>query len=430
MTVFVCYFLERPAGIDINTFIFAFGADGQPLPFPNNPASFFLPAQSQLAKLGSEIFGTALSTPQAGWIRVSGDIAELGCIYQFGDLAGNQLDGSVAATQPSRQLRFTRVFEGPGAFRNRTASTFLSIANPNAAPITMTLNLLGPQANQALAPPQTVTVPANGVLCWTVSQIFHSVLSINSGWIDVQVTAGDGAVGFEMVQFPDSKTIVGSNAVTGGAVNQSFSAQLAITPQYFTNLKLINTSTLPRTVTLHAILESGADLITPQIANLAVGQALEQDAGELFGLSSAVGSLRVDADGPGIIGDVIFADPQAMSFAASSQLQSTKFSQAVFSQVANGMNYFTGVALLNPNPQATSVTLDVFTETGVKAGSNTVSLGPGQRLSKLLAQMVPSSAGQMRGFVMMTSTLPIIGQELFGDTGMLFLSAIPPQVVK
>jgi hypothetical protein len=246
--------------------------------------------------------------------------------------------------------------------------------------------------------------------------------------VDVQVISGEGVVGFELLRFPEAGTVVGLNATRGGALNQSYSAQLAITPDYFTNLKLINTSTLARTVTLHAIAENGTDLAPPATVHLEVGQSLEQNAGQLLGIANGIGSLRVEADGPGIIGDVLFGDPAGLNFAASCPLQSRGFTRTVFSHVANAMNYFTGVALLNPNAQTASVTLDVYAVSGAKTGSTVLTLGPRERFSKLLTELLPESAGQMGGYYVLTSNMPIIAQELFGDTSLRFLSAVPPAI--
>ena len=287
-----------------NVRVTGFGPDGSLLAFPSNPASFFLRPRAQLAQLAFQIFGTPISTPQAGWLRVSGDTPELGCLFQVGDYLGASLDGSVAFTELARSLKFTRVFEGANAYRGQAASTFLSIANPTAGPIAMTLNLLGPKADQSLAPQQTVSLPPASVMYGTVSQIFKPPLPVTDGWVDVQVTSGDGAVGFELLRFPGAGTLVGLNGLAGGAPNQSFSAELAITPDYFTDIKLINTGALARKVTVHALAENGSDLVSPATVQLEVGQSLAQSASQLLNLAYGIGSLRVDADGSGVIGDV------------------------------------------------------------------------------------------------------------------------------
>jgi hypothetical protein len=407
-----------------------YGNDGNLLAFSINPASFFLQPRSQLAKLASQIFGIDASTPQAGWIRVSGDAPDLGCLFQFGDSLNRGIDGSTALTEPVRILRFTRVFEGQGAYRGQAASTFISLSNPTGGPVTMSLNLHGPLPGQALAPQQTVSLPPNGVFYGTVSQIFNPVLPVTGGWIDVQVTAGEGVVGFELLRFPDADTLIGLNGMSGDAPNQTYSAQLAITPEYFTDLKLINIGALPRTITLQAVADDGSNLAAPAVAHLDVGQSLEQSVDQLLGISGGIGSLRVEADGPGIIGDILFGDPNGLGFAASCPLENRKFKQAVFSHVANGLNYWTGLAVLNPNPQTASITLDVYAASGIKTGTAVLPLGPKQRFSKLLYQLLPVSDGQMGGYIMLTSNVPIQAQELYGDSALNFVSAVPPRIVK
>jgi len=406
-----------------------YGSDGYSLAFPTNPFSLFLQPRAQLAMLAFQMFGIPISTTQAGWVRVSGDSPSLAALFQFGDYPNLSLDGSVAVAEPVNSLRFTRVFEGPNAFRGQSASTFLSIANPTTGPVTMNLNLLGSQANQALAPQRTVSLPSNAVLYGTVSEIFNTTLPITGGWVDVQVTSGDGVAGFELLRFPDANTAVGLNGASGGAPNQSYSAQLVVTPEYFTNIKLINTSTLARTVVLNAIADDGTDLVSSTTVHLEVGQSMEQNASQLLNLAEGVGSLRVEADGPGIIGDILFGDPDSLKFAASCPLESRKFTRAVFSHVANGLNYFTGLALLNPNAQTASVTLDVYAMSGTKTGSTVLVLGPKQRFSRLLSQLLPISEGQMGGYLMLTSNVPILAQELYGDSRLNFLSAVPPRIV-
>jgi hypothetical protein len=407
-----------------------YGSDAQWLAYPDNPATLFLPPRSQQALLSFQLFGIDISTPQAGWLRITGDSPDLGALFQYGKYSTLSLDGAGATTAPLRSLRFTRVFEGPNVFYGQSATTFLSISNPTAGPVAMTLNLLGALAGQSLAPQRTISLPANGVFYGTVAQIFNPALPVTNGWIDVQVTSGDGVVGFELLKFPDADTVIGLNAIGPEAPNHSFSAQLAVLPETFTNLKLINTGALARSVVLHVIADDGSDLVPPITVHLEVGQSLEQDASELMGIQYGSGSLHVEADGPGIIGDVLFGDPGSLKYAASCPLESRKFTQAVFSHIANGLNFFTGLAAVNPNAQTASITLDVYAMSGAKTGSTVITLGPRQRIAKLLNQFLPVSDGQMGGYIMLTSDLPILAQELYGDSRLNFMSAVPPSIIK
>jgi len=414
-----------------NAQITALGADGQPLALPSNPAGIVLQPRNQVAKLGQELFGDGQSQTQSGWLQIAVDNPSVGCLFLFG--SARQLDGSNAQLQTSKHFWFTRVLEGPLVFRGQTASTYLSIANPSSQSITLTLNLFGPTSAQVLAPAQTKTIPARGALYGTVSNIFGQRISASGAYVDVQVTSGPGAVGFELIQFPDRETSVGLYSVSDNSASEAYSAQLAVNTNYFTNLKLINTGTATRTVALSAISDAGANLAQSAALSLAPGQSLEQDAAQAFSLaagSTLVGSLVVNVDGPGVSGDVMFGDPSAMNFAAALPLQTRKFSHAVFDQVANADGYFTGLALFNPNAQSASITLEVFSEAGALTGTFTTQLGADARISRLLTDLVPASTGQMRGFVRLSSTLPIIAQQLFGDGGLSFLSAVSPTIIQ
>ncbi len=414
---------DRNASLNLT----AYGSDGHRLGLPHNPASLSLAPQSQSAKLASEIFGTGASDVTGAWIEVTGDNAEVGCFFQFG--GANQLDGSVGQSEPSTRFRFTRVFEGPQAFRGQAATTYLSIANPGDQPISLTMTLLA-QGQQWRS---TKTLPAKGMLFDSVSRVFEPGLPVSGSFVDVE--ASGGAVGFELVQLPDRGTVMGLNAVPGTGAAQAYSAQLAVSPGYFTSIKLINTDSATRQVALKATADNGADLAVPVTVTLSAGDFLERDAADVFGFASgstAIGSLIVNADGPGIIGDVIFGDPASVNFAAALALQTKTLKEAIFSHVANGQSYFTGLALLNPTLISSYVTIDVYSPQGARVGglASPLQLDPGKRISKVLTELVPGTAGQMGGFVVVRSTQPLIAQEVFGDTGMMFLSAVPPAIIK
>ena len=84
------------------------------------------------------------------------------------------------------------------------------------------------------------------------------------------------------------------------------------------------------------------------------GEQFTGDAQALFGGGAAgpypaqgesfVGSLIVEADGDGVLGDVIFGDSENLAYAASLPLQTQAFTEALFNQVANVSGFFTGLA--------------------------------------------------------------------------------------
>ena len=419
---------SRDATLDLT----AYGTDGQPLPLGRNPARIVLNPRTQTARLASQIFGTTGIAAISGWIEAASDNAEIGCFFQFG--GSNRLDGSVALDEPAANITFTRVFEGPGAIRGRAATTYLSLANPSEQSVTLTLTLFGPQPESVHLAQQTQSLPAKGMLFGSVSQVFGESLAVSGGYIQVAVS-GAGAAGFELIQCAESDSDFGLNGVTDVAATHLYSAQLAATSGYFTILKLINTQAAARQVTLRAVAEDGTDLALPVILTLQGAEAYEHDVMEVFSFTggrAAIGSLIVDADGPGVIGDVIFGEPSSLRFMAALQLQGRASRQAIFSHVANGQGWFTGLALFNPTLITSNVTIEVYSPEGVRTGVTTapVALGPGKRISKVLTELIPGTLGQMGGYIVLSSTQPMIAQEVFGDSAATLLSAVPPAIIQ
>ncbi len=436
----VSNFSQRNAVVEMD----AFDSEGDLSLFSNNPTVFGVSAANQLARLGAQIFEADESTDAVSWVRAKTDNPELGSFFQIG--GGARLDGSVAFTEQSRLMYFTRVFEGPTSFRGQPANTLLSIANPNSEEITVKLTLLGnPEGGSPagwiepsgpLAPVQIRTIAPRGALFATVSEIFEEELNVASAIIEAEVTEGEGAVGFELIQLQNQDTVIGLNASFGSTQTESFSAQLASIPgSVFTNLKVLNTSEENRSLTLTAVAEDGSDLAVPVQMNLGAGEFLEQDAGEVFAFDGdAVGSLRIVADGEGVIGDIIFGDPVAFNFAASLPLQTETFTEAVFSQVADlpGL-FFTGLAFYNPGAVDAEVTIEIIAANGELVGQATRVLEAGKRLSELTSQLVPDSAEQAGGYVLIRSDQPLIAQIIFGGLGpggITLFSAVPPTVIQ
>ena len=122
------------------------------------------------------------------------------------------------------------------------------------------------------------------------------------------------------------------------------------------------------------------------------------------------------------------------NFAASLPLRTETFTQAVFGQVANITGLITGLALYNPGQNDTDITIEVISAGGEMVGQSIQPLGAGLRLSKLVPELVPTSEGQVGGYIRIRSDQPVIGQLLFGALGFngipTFFSAVPPTVIQ
>ena len=417
-------------------------------------------AGEQRARLRSELFEGDPTLP--AWIELTGDTSQIGAFSQFGALDLSQLDGGVAITEVADSFNFTRIFEGPNAFPGgQGASTRLSVLNPNEGPVTLTLrHHSAAQSSEGLLgvfPLQvTLTIQGRSLIDETVSQLFG--IELSGGRIEGEVIEGEGVVAFEVIQLTDRDTVLGLNTARGNPNSFAYSAQLASQPGLSTNVNLINTAGEVRNLILTAVREDGSNEGSPVPVILEAGEQFSERADVLFGqvaegLSPAgvetnfVGSLIVEADGDGVVGDVIFGDDVDFQYAASLPLQTQVFTEALFNQVANLPGFFTGLAFFYPgaavpalsqtSPQgevpSAEITIRVFRATGELAGVSVQILAAGERISMLLPELVPQSAGQAGGYVLISSSQGIIGQMLYGaleDGSIKLFSAVVPTVIQ
>ncbi len=412
-----------------------------------------LPAGTQLAELRSDLFEGDPTLP--AWIELTSDNPDIASFFQFGSGKLNQLDGGVAIENLATKFYFQRVFDGPGAFRGQAATTRLTVLNPGEEEVTVDLNYLPPDDGPLGMPRQaTRKIPARSFLDEKASDIFGT--SVSGGYVTGEVTEGGGVAAFEVVQLTDRPMVLGLNASTGNMSTRSFSAQLASRPDVFTNINVINTAAGTRNVELTAVRTDGSVEGDPVKVVLAAGAQFAADAAEIFGFGGAapagdrrlqggefVGSLEVEADGDGVVGDVIFGDPVAVAFAASLPLQSEPFTEAVFSQFADIPNlFFTGLAFYYPGdigavPQGpipdTEITIEVILASGESVGQSMRMLKAGERLDELIFSLVPEARGLSGGYIRVTSTQPLIAQVVFavlGGGGVNLFSAVPPKVTR
>jgi len=425
----------------------AVAADGRLQSYPNNPSLKNLGSQQQLARTASEIFSLDVSSPRDGWIRLLSQRSTVASFFQFGKVSENglvsQLDGALAVASLSNVLYFTRIISGPSSYPSleglQDAVQTLYLANPNAQPVTVQLEIFDPAGQQLGS--QSRTLFAGGCLAETLDSLF-GLGPINDGLIRL-TSSTLGIAAFQTIQLED--TILGFNALAGNESLVSFSAQLAHGEsgggRISTSLKVVNVSSSPVALLITALKENGSVLNVAPSLVLGPNQALQRDMGELFNLGPPTapqvdGSIRVEATGPGVLGDVIFGDADVGRYAAALPLQTALLTRAIFSQVANlrsgtpGEQLFTGLAFHNPDIQTTRVTIRVFTEVGLQSGFTFFDMLSGTRRSDLLADLVPGSAGQVRGYITVESTRPIVAQQLFGNFALDFLSAVPPTILE
>ena len=415
-----------------------------------NPQLEEISVESQISRLGSEFFAVSPGVFQSGWVRMTTDTPEPIGSFAFGNgLMGavTKMDGAVAVTEKSQVLFFTRIFEGPNSFplfggsADKDARTTLFICNPNSEEIVLTLELFS-STGQSMGLVVAEPVAPLGRFSTEVGSAFD-VGVVSDGYVRVDVQ-GPGAAGFALIELED--TLLGLNASYGNETNVLESAHLSngtlSGSGVFTSLKLVNTSSSPRMLQIRAFAEEGG-LIKMVEENLGAFSTFQKSVHQIFDLGRptgsvvTTGSIQIEADGPDVIGDVVFGEPTEGRFAAALALQSTRFRRAVFDQVANGsleegnpdLDLFTGIALFNPNEETAQVLVQVFDKNGNLAGQIEIVLESHQQRSELVENLIPQTADLIGGYIVVESDRNLVAQELFGNNTLQFLSAVSPQVI-
>lgn len=406
----------------------AYNAEGELEPLGENPSSSSLGPGLQKSLLGSEFFQGDPWQKGLSWIELAAEgTNELGSIFLFGTGDTRLMDGAESQSGYAGKLYFTRPLAE--LFCNgRDPDIQMSIINPTDQEVTVRCLLKGSNGEAE----GTHTIPSQGYISGETGDLVGDNHGIVNGYLEIAVIEGEGVIGFSRIEFPGPGTALGMNAVETTASRKLYSAQLAHGQDILTNLQLVNTSINDRGVTLSAIGDNGTPLADQVTVEIPGGGIYNADLGELFALERegviTTGSLVVEADGYGIIGDIIFAGGDPLEYALSLQLQDRLFQEAVFNHISNLPTVFTGFAFYNPGAETAIVLIEAIGTDGKKIAEKTLFLDPGERISRTLTDpdIWPQLPDQSGGYLKIQSSRPIAGQQLFGDRDLRYMAAIPP----
>ncbi|NWG12707.1 MAG: hypothetical protein HXY20_04135 [Acidobacteria bacterium] len=400
-----------------------------------NPVSFILPRSGQLAKLATEIFGTGFNASSLGTIRLAGNTSVLAGFYLQGRESTSGLDGATADLSP-KQKTFLPVVSHGGP----SPATEVEFYNPGTERATATLDLYDSTGRKVSVASQEVV--GGGTAVRDLREIFPQVdlASFEGGYIS---TLSDKPLSLKET-FGNSLDFNVLPAQVPLQQERFYFAHFASGGGYETELNLINTaSSVAASVTLTLMDASGSPFgIVSNAAELTIqpGAQAIRTVSALFpdlGSTLRTGYIRVDvrpistgyySSTPPIVGSLRFSAASGYSSAAL-PLVMAPMSEFVYSHVAQALGYYTGVAVLNTGSTAATVTVRAYRENGQEAGSFVTVLQPGQKIAKLLYELVPASSGQLGGYIRIHSSQPILSFSLFGTDDGLSLSAIPPQNV-
>lgn len=375
-----------------------------------NPAAISLPAHAQLAQMAWQIFGQSFDSG-VGWLQIVSDLSSVTAFQLTSDPLLETMDGTPAIQRPltylvfpeTRDSELTLVNPAEAGTAEVVLRQFDDAGHENAPAQSVTL-----RPHQRLSRRQPVTDPAGYVLAHSTMPLAAAGRWVKPGEFEAELTALDA---------------------NGGGL-QVYAPQFVNGAGFRTMVTLINLEEADTAVTLE-LRDDGGQMLAKsgEIALTPRGRLLTTD-NALLGVPPAEplqGHLKISSSSTRVTGTVCFQDTAGRRFSAMLPLQSEGLQDMWFSQVAEDERYFTGLAVVNPNPLPANLSLSVFSPDGTSLATTTLTVASQGRVSKLLHQLVPALPAISGGYFTLASNEPVFASSVFG-TGLLnTLAAVPAQ---
>jgi hypothetical protein len=367
-----------------------------------NPAEVIVPPGGQLARLAAEVFGAGIGG-RAGWVELTASDSGVSGLFELFDNALTTSDGGAFPTAPSARLVFPRVDK----------DTILYVVNTGDQ-ATPAAGVLAYGNNGVLAGSTTVSIGAKAGWSGRIGDLLPSLQGFD-GYVVVDsqgsayTSSLETLVGMQTYQRGDAAIIIALSDFE--VVKIGYAVHVAIGAGYTTRLSLVNPASAQEQVQLTL---NGT---TVQRTIPGFGR-LDESLADMFNVSGnnlTTGFLKVQtSDVPGVTGYVEIAAFDGL-VRTTTPIAREAQSRLMFSHVAQGGAYFTGLALLNAQAAPASVTIEVNSGNGTTLASKVVTLQAGERLVGLIRELFPNIQNQLGGFVRVVSTQPIYGLEIIGS---------------
>jgi YVTN family beta-propeller protein len=407
----------------------AYTPQGERLSGPGitNPVTVLLSPGSQYARLFPELFGA--SGEFNGWVQVASSVTGLTGFFLNGNTSATDLDG--AAT-----VKSAAEFVLPLAQEDGTAKTEVTILNVNVEPVTATITLHA--LDGRILASKDVSLPIRSLIRQTLTELFPAVDLTRASHL--RVRSSRPLIGHEVA----ADLLVSGSAIRRETIALSgqptSSSTKYILPEFATGggwlslIGIVNAGGLPQEVTLTAYKDDGTLWslpANPKKISLEPNAALRMTVQELFDLPAdtlSTGWIEIGSQLGFVSSYIAYGDTARQSFGAVAATDaSLAASHAVFSQVAEGSGFYTGLTLVNPSQENATVDFYTLRADGTTVGRSTFTIKPRERRGNLFSELLPASLEQVGGWALLRSTRPVIGAVLFGTTGNA-LANVPAQV--
>jgi hypothetical protein len=378
-----------------------------------NPADLTVPAGGQIARLGTEVFGAGIAG-RSGWVELTASDSGGSGFFQLFDNALTTSDGAPFPTAPSSRLFFPHVDKDTTLYVVNTGDQSI----PTAA-VSVYDN------NGSLAGSMTLSIGPKAGWSGRIADLLPSLQAID-GYVVVDAqgsmfsSSSETLVGMQSYQRGDAAIVIGQ--ADSGLVQTGYAVHVAIGGGYTTRLSLVNPGSVAQQVQL-TLNGTSVQRTIPGFGRL------DESLAEMFGITGSsltTGYVKVQTSGMGVTGYAEIASEGLGR--TTTPIARDAEARLMFSHVAQGGAYFTGLALLNAGTEAATVTIEVNSPNGTALASKVVTLQGGERTVGLIRELFPNLGNQLGGFVRVTSTAPIYGLEIFGSVDLRlgsFLTNIP-----
>jgi hypothetical protein len=386
-----------------------------------NPATLTLPAWQQLSMVDSEVFGSGLPGSRiSGWIRLEGDVARVAGFFLNFDGKLTRLDG--ADVSGARLASFV--------LPEASGGTAIRVANPNEDPAAIVFQLM--RADGTVRANASRMIQAHGILIGTVTDVFPGTPVDPGDYIRAE--SSSGVVPYESFG-PSSGDSAGLNGQDAGTSYWTLYA-----PQYVTGgrdwqsmLAVVNLDADPGTVRFRFVADNGTQIGATRTLPIAGRGKISITAQDFFleaGPVMVQGSVEIVGSGIRLAGSVAFGSRIPGGFFTALPLAPARNLRLTFSQIASDMNFYTGLAIMNPDSAPLRASIKVYDKSGNEIAGKVEDLPAFGRVSKLLTDYFPELAGRQisGGYVIVEAIKNLAAFAVFGAKNLSALSAVPPQI--
>lgn len=423
--------LSNPTLENATVDLLARGFDGKRIEGSDitNPATITLPAQGQRALRAAEIFGPGIAG-RSGWVEITPSTAAIKGFFIVFDGGLTYIDGSALVDVPSNRLVFPKV----------ASATSISFFNTSSQELTFASMSLFDN-NGRLAGNKLLRLAAYSGFSGSLSDLMPDMAAF-TGYAVLESAAApftgspEVLVGFE--SYKNRADVAVLTAATSAAVLRTgYLPHFVSQGGYYSAVGLVNSTNQAQRVRITAGgLEVSGNARPPAVVERTIpaNGRLDERADQLFDLSgeaAITGYIRyeVQDNGSGLIGYVEYGTSDGLLLSGV-PAQGTGLSDIFFSQIAQGGGLYTGLALLNPNAQPSSVTINAYDRDGNRRGSTAVRLEAGARRTRVLNEFFPALTNLSGGYLHVSASRPIYAFELFGSSSPTILANVPAQGVQ